>query len=82
MKEKTLDHLYNYTKYAQCDYLLVKQEHIRTILDCEVKMEAAKDSDHYQIYGKIQTNMKLGKKKDEEENKAMKYWKPEEERKR
>ena len=58
-----------YTKYAQCDFLLVKKEQVHTILDCEVKMEAAIDSDHYPIYGKLQTNMETGKNINKEDNK-------------
>ena len=48
---------FDYSKYAQCDCLLAKKEFVHTVLDCEVKMEGAKDSDHYPIVGKIMTNM-------------------------
>ena len=53
---------YDHTKYAQCDYVLTKKEHFHTVLDCEVHMNKAKNTDHYPPAGAIQNNMKLSEK--------------------
>lgn len=49
---------YNCSKYAQYDYLLIKQERNHTIKDCKSKIDWYRDSDHIPIHAKIMTNMK------------------------
>ena len=46
------------------------------MIDCEVKMNKAKNTDHYPIYGTIKTSMKMRNKQQEDRGKAKKYWRP------
>ena len=52
---------YDHTKYAQCDYVLTKKEHFHTVIDCQVQMSKAKNTDHYPLMGTIESTMKLAK---------------------
>ena len=50
---------YDYTKYAQCDYMVTRGKFSHTIKDCEVRIGNEKNSNHYPIYTEIRTSMKL-----------------------
>ena len=50
------------------------------MIDCEVKISRAKNTDHYPIYGTIETNMKQSKKQRSDRCKPEKYWKPDADR--
>jgi hypothetical protein len=70
---------YDYTKYAQCDYLLTKQCSKRTILDCETRVDLSRDSDHIPLVAEVKTNMKT-QRKPHNETTAPKYYKPDSEK--
>jgi hypothetical protein len=66
---------YDHTKYAQCDYILVKKAFKKTVLDCESRVDLNRDSDHIPIMAEIKTNMKRQQKPHNEKT-APKYYKP------
>ena len=66
---------YDHSKYAQCDYLLVKKGFQKTVTDCESRVDLAKDTDHIPLVAEIRTNMKR-QQKAHGEKAAKKYYKP------
>ena len=54
---------FNHSKYAQCDYWLIDETHKCMFLDCESKIKWGYDTDHYPVWGRLQLNKKVGKRK-------------------
>ena len=52
--------LYDYRKYAQCDYIITRKEHFHMFFDCESRVDIAKNTDRFPIYSKLKTNMEMG----------------------
>ena len=72
---------YDHKKYAQCDYLVIKQSRKHTVKDCETKANWYRDSDHIPIAAEIRTSMKRCEKQ-EKPKAAKKYHKPAKEEKK
>ena len=41
---------YNYTKYAQCDYIMTNKNTMNKIADCESDIHCPIQSDHFPVY--------------------------------
>ena len=66
---------YDHTKYAQCDYILVKKTFQKTIANCESRVDLNRDSDYIPLVAEVKTNMKRQQKPHNEKT-APKHHKP------
>ena len=70
---------YDHSKYAQCDFLLVRKSFQETAKDCESRVDLNRDSDHIPLVAETRTNMKKQQKTHGEKG-AKKFYKPTQEK--
>jgi hypothetical protein len=71
---------YNFSKYAQCDFMVSPKKWNNTVMDCESRVDVYRASVHIPLHAKISTSMKKQNKPNEEKGATMCYRPAEEQR--